>query len=86
MSGWPSGFQGRRVAADDAAGFQAAIRDRDAVTLVRLYTGRADRCLGAGDEDAGCFYLTHAYIWALDGGLPEAPRLHARLKSLGRDV
>lgn len=48
----------------------------DGATLVRLYTQAADQ---AADIDAACFYLTHAYVFALELGLPQAHSLNARL-------
>ena len=67
-----STLQARLLAAHDAD-------DRRA--LVALYTEAADK---AGDVDAACFYLTHAYIFALDTGDPAAELLYARLKAQDR--
>ncbi len=53
--------------------------DKDA--LVALYEEAAD---GANDLDAACFYLTHAYVFALDRGHDHVDRLHARLAAHGR--
>ncbi|GGO52533.1 hypothetical protein [Roseovarius pacificus] len=36
--------------------------------------------------DAMYFYLTHAYIFALEAGKPEARGLHARLKTEGHEA
>ncbi len=58
-----------------AAGDQAA--------LITLYVQAAD---GANDLDAACFYLTHAYVFALEAGTPEATALHARLVAHGREA
>ena len=63
----------------------AAHRALDKHGLVRLYTEAADRREDAGDIDAACFYLTHAYVFALDTGRPEAADLHQRLKEKGRE-
>ena len=50
----------------------------DRAALIGLYTEAAD----AADElDAACFYLTHAYIFALEKGDPAAERLYHRLKT-----
>lgn len=51
--------------------------------LVRLYAQAADQ---AADLDAACFYLTHAYVFALEAGAPEAQALHARLVAHGREA
>lgn len=56
-----------------------AVRDRAA--LVRLYTAAADQ---AADLDAACFYLTHAYVYALEINAPAVPDLLSRLRAEGR--
>ena len=50
--------------------------------LVALYTEAADQ---ANALDAECFFLTHAYIFALDTGHHAAAALHARLRKHGRE-
>jgi hypothetical protein len=57
-----------------------AADDRHA--LVELYAEAAGM---ANAPDAAGFYLTHAYIFALDTGHPETGALHARLKAEGRE-
>ncbi len=64
-----------RMLAAHAAG------DRHA--LIGLYAEAADRM---NDLDAACFFLTHAYVFALEAGAAEAARLHARLKARGREA
>jgi hypothetical protein len=49
----------------------------DRAALVALYTEAAD---AARNLDAACFYLTHAYIYALEKGDPDAEQLYCRLK------
>ena len=71
-------------AALDAA-LLAAHAAGDEAALSRLYTDAADACDVAGDVDAACFFLTHAYVFALSAGLPSADRLNARLAAHGRD-
>ena len=58
-----------------------AADDRSA--LVRLYARAADQ---APSEDAAAFYLTHAYVFALDTGHADAAALRARLVALGRET
>lgn len=53
----------------------------DRAALVGLYTEAAD---AAPDLNAACFYLTHAYIYALEKGDPAAEQLYRRLKVQGR--
>lgn len=57
----------------------------DLTALVGLYTQAADKREASGDVDAACFYLTHAYVFALDRGDARAGALHARLKARGRE-
>jgi hypothetical protein len=56
----------------------------DGVALVRLYTKAGDIAERAGDIDAACFYLTHAFVFALETGAPEAQPLNRRLVARGR--
>lgn len=53
----------------------------DLRALVVLYAEAAD---AANDFDAACFYLTQAYIFALDTGDAAAGALAARLREAGR--
>lgn len=55
---------------------------RDLDALVNLYTEAADM---VNDLDAACFYLTHAYVFALEAGAAQAASLRARLVSQGRE-
>ena len=56
----------------------------DQEALVRLYTIAADERELARDVDAACFYLTHAFVFALESGHPEASNLNKRLADYGR--
>ena len=53
----------------------------DRTALIGLYTEAAD---AVPDLDAACFYLTHAYIFALEKGDPVSEVLYQRLKAEGR--
>lgn len=64
------------IAADEAG---------DGPRLVALYAQAADGAEAAGDIDAACFYLTHAYVFALQAGDARASELHARLQARGRE-
>ncbi|SEK47043.1 hypothetical protein SAMN05443999_101488 [Roseovarius azorensis] len=55
----------------------------DRAALIALYAQAAG---GAQDLDAACFYLTHAYVFALEAGALEAKTLHARLVAHGREA
>lgn len=61
-----------------------AHEDTDHAELVRLYTLAGDTAEDAGDIDAACFYLTHAFVFALEAGLPDAKELNRRLAERGR--
>ena len=65
--------------------FQQAHRSGDITLLSTLYAQKADELEAAGDTDAACFYLTQAYIFALDAGLPTAAVYNRRLAHFGRD-
>ena len=54
----------------------------DLKALVELYRAAAK---DASSKEAHAFYLTHAYVFALDGGLPEAKSIGAELRRLDRD-
>lgn len=58
----------------------------DLGALVRLYREAGDAAASAGNEDAAGFYLTHAYIFALDAGDPGEEALRARLIGMGREA
>lgn len=57
----------------------------DVEKLSHLYRFAGDAALQAGNIDHGCFYLTHAYVFALEGGLDAAEDIHAILKKYGRE-
>ncbi|WP_425081561.1 hypothetical protein [Ruegeria arenilitoris] len=56
----------------------------DHAALIHCYTMAADEREAAQDIDAACFYLTHAFVFALESGAPEAETLNARLVAHGR--
>ena len=64
----------------------AAHANHDLAGLVDLYTQAANMSEAQGNIDAACFYLTQAYVFALDFGASEAQTLHARLKSHAREA
>lgn len=49
----------------------------DKSALVDLYSQAADQ---AADVDAACFYLTHAYVFALETAHPATQTLFDRLR------
>jgi spore coat protein U-like protein len=54
----------------------------DTAALVALYTQAADQ---TGDINAACFFLTHAYVFALERGDKAAGTLRERLAANGRE-
>jgi hypothetical protein len=54
----------------------------DAPAMMRLYARAAEL---AATPDAAAFYLTHAYVFALETGDPDAPALHQQLVDAGRE-
>lgn len=85
-------FAGERLTVDPAgararldAALIAAHEARDWRRLVALYEEAAETSEAKGDVEAACFYLTHAYVFALQTGHPDAAELHRRLKARGRE-
>jgi hypothetical protein len=62
----------------------AAHEAGDSGALVRLYTLAADQEETAGSIDAACFFLTQAFVFALESGHEEATALNMRLVAHGR--
>lgn len=60
--------------------------ERDQRSLVQLYTQAADDKEKQGDIDATCFFLTQAFIFALESGDANAADLNQRLVNYGREV
>ena len=55
----------------------------DGATLARLYATAADSQNPGSDQAA--FYLTHAYVFALEEGMAEAAEYHQQLKFMGKE-
>lgn len=55
----------------------------DKIALAALYQEAAD---ATQDQDAAGFFLTHAYIFALDANAPSVDTLRNRLIAMGREV
>lgn len=56
----------------------------DGAVLSVLYERAADLSELSDDTERACFYLTQAYILALEMGLPYADSLEKRLRRQGR--
>ena len=65
------------------AQLRAAHDSGDAPALVALYQQAA---LATKTPDARGFYLTHAFIFALETGHPETAGLRAQLVAMGREL
>lgn len=74
------GTDARRAALDAALLAAHATGDRPA--LIGLYAEASEGTSGT----AAAFYLTHAYVFALEAGDPRAAVLKARLVAIGADV
>lgn len=62
-----------------------AHRDGNGPQISRLY-GTAGNAAGAdGRVDEACFFWTHAYVFALEAGLPDAEIYRACLQRYGRE-
>ena len=55
----------------------------DRPALIALYIEASD---AADTDEAAAFYLTHAYVFALEAGDPNAPNLKSRLVDMKRDI
>jgi len=56
----------------------------DKQALVSLYRQAGDAAEREGDINAACFFLTHAFVFALEIGSPDAECLNRRLVEKGR--
>lgn len=62
----------------------AAHERQDLDALAALYTKAANFSEARGNLEAACFYLTQAFVFALESGSMETSTLNARLVSYGR--
>ncbi|QBY00722.1 hypothetical protein E2K80_08235 [Rhodophyticola sp. CCM32] len=62
------------------AALLAAHEAGDRAALIRLYMAASE---AAETPQAQSFYLTHAYVFALEAGAPEAADLRQRLRDMG---
>ncbi|MCP4317230.1 MAG: hypothetical protein GY789_14765 [Hyphomicrobiales bacterium] len=63
-----------------------AHRQSDGRKIAELYLLAGELAQVSGDTEKACFYLVHAYVFALQEGMELASELHARLKVLGREL
>ncbi|MYF88107.1 MAG: hypothetical protein F4186_01160 [Boseongicola sp. SB0676_bin_33] len=62
----------------------AAHESGDGNALIRLHAMAADKAEASDDIDAAAFFLTHAWIFALERGDQRAEAFRVRLASWGR--
>ena len=62
-----------------------AYKKKDLKNLVLLYENLGMSELKRNNIDAGCFFLTNAYTYALEGGLASEKKIHKILKLYGRE-
>jgi len=62
----------------------AAHQAKDLLALTELYTAAANKEQSLGEVSAMCFFLTQAYVHALQSGHASCEQLHARLAEHGR--
>lgn len=63
-----------------------AHENKDHGALVLLYSQAADEKEAENDIEATCFYLTQAFIFALESGHGRMQELNHRLVAYGREV
>ena len=71
------------MSSDLNAAILRAHADDDRAALVTLYARAADR---ADAAPAAGYFLTLAYVFALETSAPAAGDLHARLRAMGREA
>lgn len=59
---------------------------KDGARLARGYTLAADRAESENDNERACFFLTQAWVFALEAGDPIAMELKKRLVRHGRET
>jgi len=70
--------------AEFAAVLAEAHAAKDHAALVQIYTQIADAAEIAGDTDTACFFLTQAFVFALEVGAKDVEQLETRLRQYGR--
>ncbi len=61
------------------------VKDEKYPELARCYYDWGQHQLHMKRIDEGCFFLTQAYVLALENGMEVASDIHAILKRLGRE-
>ena len=61
-----------------------AHKSGDGARLAELYHEAGNQSLESGRHDEGCFFLTQAYVYALENGLEITNKIHAQLVGFDR--
>ncbi len=64
----------------------AANLANDHIKLIALYQRAAEICEAKGAVDETCFFLTQAYVFALQEGSPQSRQLKEKLVAYAREV
>lgn len=64
---------------------QAALQRQDLELLTKIYTDTANASEQRGNINEACFFLTQAYVCALQQGADTASKLRLRLIGHGRE-
>ena len=83
-AGWRTGCR-RPLAGDLERRLLEAHGRGDRAALVALYEAAARAAEDEGRQDAAGFFMTHAYVFALEAGLDDAARLKAWLVERDRE-
>lgn len=81
MPGWPNVSPLPMTRDEMDAALLAAFARGDKAGIAALYAQAAD----TGPAAEAAFFLTHAYVFALEAGLPEAADHRARLVAMGAE-
>ena len=80
MNAMPDGF------AELDSALMDAHREQDGRRIAELYCKAGKLAEQTGDTEQACFYLVHAYVFALQEGMDLASDLHERLMAFGREI
>ena len=64
----------------------AANLAKDNISLIALYQHAAEICEAKGAVDETCFFLTQAYVFALQEGSSQSRQLKEKLVAYAREV
>ena len=62
-----------------------ALETGDLNKIIEIFAAHGKTKLYNNEIDAGCYYLTNAYIYALESGSDRVWEFHKILKSYGRE-